>query len=72
MGMEKKHSSTGEHHHNHGHHHGPAWKRLHRDWRLWVVVGLMLAAMLVYVLSDDESLRPGGPPGKPAPAAAGS
>ena len=38
-----------------------AGKGLHRDWRVWVVVGLMLAAMLVYVLSDDEMFGPSGP-----------
>ena len=64
-----------EHNHKHGHddhahHHGPAWKRLHRDWRVWVAVGLMLAAMLAYVASMDESLRPGG--GTPKSSAATS
>ena len=54
--MSKEHS----HPHNHVHHHGPAWKRLHRDWRVWVAVGLMLAAMVAYVVSQDESIRPGG------------
>jgi hypothetical protein len=29
---------------------------IHKDWRTWTVVGLMLGAMVVYVLSDDESL----------------
>lgn len=58
--------------HHHTHRHGPAWKRLHRNWQTWIVVGLMLAAMLMYVLSDDESLQPGGgPSGPPVPAAAG-
>jgi hypothetical protein len=38
----------------------PVWKRLHRDWRAWVVVLLMLAAMMAYVLSDNEALQPGG------------
>ena len=45
-----------EHKHDHGHHHSPAWKRLHRDWRAWAVVLLMLAAMAAYVVSDDEAL----------------
>jgi len=40
--------------HDHGHHHGPSRRKLHHDWRLWLVVGLMLAAMLMYVLSDNE------------------
>ena len=58
-----------EHKHDHGHYHGPAWKRLHRDWRAWTVVLVMLAAMAAYVVSDDEALRPGGgaQPAPPAP-----
>ncbi|MEQ8786835.1 MAG: hypothetical protein RIC55_11075 [Pirellulaceae bacterium] len=31
---------------------------LHRDWRLWTVVVLMLVGMAVYVLTFDESLSP--------------
>jgi len=30
--------------------------RLHKDWRAWLVVLLMLAAMAVYLLSMDESI----------------
>ena len=44
-------------------------RKLHHDWRLWLVVGLMLAAMVAYVLSDNE--RFGGRRGRmqpPAPA----
>jgi hypothetical protein len=60
--------------HDHGHHgdHGHAKRApsrgLHRDWRLWVAVALMLAAMIAYVLSMDESLVPGGD-GEKQPAA---
>jgi hypothetical protein len=43
-----------EHQHEHGHHEGPPRRKLHHDWRLWLVVGLMLAAMFMYVLSDNE------------------
>ena len=47
-------------------------KGLHKDWRVWAVVLLMLAAMAIYVLSDNESLRFGNAkPIKPAPANAG-
>ena len=35
---------------------GPKRKRLHKDWRLWVAVILMLAAMIIYVLTLDDSL----------------
>ncbi len=50
-----------KHHHDHDHHHGHQNRKskgLHKDWRTWLVVGLMLAAMLAYVLSMDESLAP--------------
>lgn len=39
---------------------------LHTDWRLWGIVALMLGAMLIYVLSDDEAIQPGDP--NPVPA----
>jgi hypothetical protein len=42
----------------------------HKDWRLWVAVGLMLAAMGMYVLSLDESVQPGSGAGGGVPAAA--
>jgi len=53
-----------EHHHDHGgsRKHArkadqkPHRKELHKDWRLWVTVSLMLAAVLIYVLTLDDSL----------------
>lgn len=61
------------HENQHAHHHEHKPKRgWHRNWRVWAVVGLMLAAMFAYVLSDDESLPVGGGrPQQPMPAAAG-
>jgi uncharacterized membrane protein len=35
----------------------PYWKRAHRDWRFWAGVVLMLAAIAMYVMSENESLR---------------
>ncbi|MFZ0613008.1 MAG: hypothetical protein WAM73_12275 [Desulfobacterales bacterium] len=35
-------------------------KRLHKDWRVWLVVILMLAAISIYVLTLDDSLLPLG------------
>jgi hypothetical protein len=35
---------------------GPKGKRLHKDWRVWLAVILMLAAMIIYVLTLDDSL----------------
>jgi hypothetical protein len=46
-GMEKK---------SHTESSGPKRKRLHKDWRVWVAVILMLAAMIIYVLTLDDSL----------------
>ena len=58
-----QHSHHGDGHGHHGHEgHGHQGKRpVHKDWRLWFAVVLMLVAMAVYVLSDDESITPGGP-----------
>jgi len=33
--------------------HRPYWRRAHRDWRLWAIVILMLAAMVVYLMTGD-------------------
>ncbi len=61
------------HHHDHaGHHadHRPANRGLHKDWRTWTVVGLMLLGMAAYVLSMDEEDQPGGVTDPAMPAAA--
>jgi len=55
--------------------HGKSHERkLHRDWRLWAIVILMLGCMAIYLLTLDESVVPGSPsagkpPATPAPAA---
>ena len=33
--------------------HPPYWRRAHRDWRMWIIVILMLAAMMVYLMTGD-------------------
>jgi hypothetical protein len=43
-------------HHDHQHKASKPW---HQDWKTWTAVVLMLAAMLVYVFSVDESVGPG-------------
>ncbi len=40
----------------------PYWKRAHHDFRFWIGMVLMLAAITIYVLSDDLSLLPRGQP----------
>jgi hypothetical protein len=55
------------HKHEHGHQRPPWHRNLHRNWRTWFVVGLMLAAMLMYVLSDNERFGPGRGSGRMPP-----
>ena len=38
----------------------PYWKRAHRDWRIWVALFFMLAAITIYTLSDNLALLPHG------------
>jgi hypothetical protein len=44
-------------------------RHAHKDWRVWAVVLLMLAMMLVYVRTDNLSLRPGKHASQPTPEA---
>jgi ABC-type nickel/cobalt efflux system permease component RcnA len=46
--------------HKHEHIDPEEWsaKRLHKDWRVWLTVGVMLIAIVVYVLSLDDSILP--------------
>ena len=52
----------------HGQH--PYWKRAHRDWRVWIGLFFMLAAIIIYVLSEDLAFMPSGRPRQPLPGAA--
>lgn len=49
-------------HHDKSHQHHSSNAGWHKDWRTWLVVGAMLAAMLVYVFSVDESVGPAATP----------
>jgi hypothetical protein len=70
------------HGHPHGHERGRAkhshpterWRGLHKDWRTWAVIAVMLAAIGTYVLTLDESIQPGSGSrgGQPTAAAPGS
>ena len=51
-------------------HHKIDWTGLHKDWRAWLVIGLMLAAIGTYVLTLDESISPGSAAQGGIPAAA--
>jgi hypothetical protein len=41
-------------------------RALHKDWRTWAVVLLMLLAMATYVLTLDDSTIANGPRANPA------
>ena len=43
-------------------------RKLHRDWRMWAIVLLMLGCMAIYLLTMDESVVPVLIPGTNAPA----
>jgi hypothetical protein len=49
------------------HPHKPYWKRIHHDWKFWIAIGVMLIAMLIYVETNDLSLKPGSPPAQRVP-----
>ena len=36
----------------------PYWKRAHHDWRVWVGLFFMFAAITIYVLSDNLAFLP--------------
>jgi hypothetical protein len=58
---EKKqgHRHHGEQDPNGGHQsRRPYWTRAHHDWKFWVALSLMLAAMVIYVMSDNLVFRP--------------
>jgi hypothetical protein len=39
----------------------PYWKRAHHDWKVWVGLVFMFAAITIYVLSDNLAFLPHGP-----------
>jgi hypothetical protein len=43
-------------------------RQLHKRWEVWTVIALMLAAMMFYVGSMDESVWPRAWQGNKAPA----
>ncbi len=36
----------------------PYWQRAHRDWRFWVGVVFIFAALFVFIMSDNLALIP--------------
>ena len=61
------HKNKGLEEHLEGRHPRRPDRQLHRDWRIWVAVLLMLAAMTAYLLTLGERIVPGdATAGKPA------
>jgi len=58
-------NESGHYHHGEGipdgqhipHDPGPYWRRAHRDWRVWVALFFCLAAITLYVMSDDLAIH---------------
>ena len=56
---KRSHRHHGEHDHNSDYQaQRPYWRRAQHDWKFWVALFLMLAAMVIYVMSDDLAFRP--------------
>ncbi len=65
--MNQHHDNSGHHHHDHGHQQQQKpGRQYHKDWRVWLAVVVILAAMGIYVLTNGEVLRPVPPPQPPA------
>ena len=60
--MSHSHQSSESGNQGGSHHPKPPGKKLHRDWRVWVGVILMLGCMIIYLLTLDEAIVPGGSP----------
>jgi hypothetical protein len=55
---QNHHRQEGQEHNNSHHNHSPYWRRAHRDWRIWVGMFLMLAAIIYYIMSEDFAFAP--------------
>lgn len=53
-----KHREQGHEHNNIHHGRRSYWIGAKRDWRVWVGVIIMLAAIMYYVMSENFSLAP--------------
>jgi hypothetical protein len=62
---DRNHQGRGSDHSSFHESHLPYWKRAHHDWRFWVALCLMLAAMIIYVMSEDFAWLPRSQPQQP-------
>jgi hypothetical protein len=68
---ERNHQGYGSDHSSVHESHRPYWKRMHRDWRIWVGVFLMLVAIIIFVVSEDFAWLPRNRPQQPLSGAVG-
>jgi hypothetical protein len=69
---KRSHRHHGEHDHNSDYQaQRPYWTRAHHDWKFWIALFLMLAAMVIYVMSEDLAFRPHHRPQQPLSGAVG-
>jgi hypothetical protein len=40
----------------------PYYKTMHKDWRVWVGVVLIMVALTIYIMSVDFTIQPAVPP----------
>ena len=71
MNDSSHHRQESDHHKGTHESQRPYWKRAHRDWRVWIGVVVMLAAMLIYLTTGDLAWRPRVPLPPPQSGAAG-
>jgi len=51
-----------QHHGGPGYSHGHGWKHLHHRWYFWVGMVLMVAALVIYVMTEDLAWVPRSDP----------
>ena len=69
---KRSHRHHGEQDHNNVHQgQRPYWTRAHHDWKFWVALSLMLAAMVIYVMTQDLAWRPRSQTQQPLSGAVG-
>jgi len=56
--INHEHKSNGDPHGGSTHQgHSIYWRRAHRDWRMWLMAIMMLAAMAIYLMTGGFSWR---------------
>ncbi len=51
--MSHSHEPKAEHGYEHKHPHQPEARKWHRDWRIWLMVIIMIGGIIVYLATLD-------------------